>query len=99
MRFDVVARCGHARSGRATTAHGEFATPAFMPVGTYGSVKGVTPGQLRALGAEIVLCNTFHLMLRPGDEIVRELGGLQRFTGWHGPMLTDSGAFQVWSLG
>ena len=99
MRFEIRARCGRARSGRATTAHGEFSTPAFMPVGTYGSVKGVTPAQLRELGAEIVLCNTFHLMLRPGEAIVRELGGLQRFTGWHGPMLTDSGGFQVWSLG
>jgi len=99
VRFDVLARCGAARTGRASTAHGEFATPAFMPVGTYGAVKGVTPAQLRALGAEIVLCNTFHLMLRPGDAVVRDLGGLQRFTGWHGPMLTDSGGFQVWSLG
>src|SRR4030095_6287039 len=99
MRFDVIAREGAARSGRATTAHGAFATPAFMPVGTYGPVKALTPKQLVDAGAEIVLANTFHLMLRPGEQTVAALGGLHRFMGWSGPILTDSGGFQVWSLG
>jgi queuine tRNA-ribosyltransferase len=99
MQFDVAARDGAARSGRVTTAHGSFATPAFMPVGTYGTVKALTPRQLDEVGAEIVLANTFHLLLRPGDEAVRDLGGLHRFMQWRGPILTDSGGFQVFSLG
>jgi queuine tRNA-ribosyltransferase len=99
MRFEILARDGTARAGRIDTAHGTFATPAFMPVGTYGTVKAMTPAQLRDVGAQIVLANTFHLLLRPGDEIVRDLGGLHGFMGWPGPILTDSGGFQVWSLG
>ncbi len=87
-----------ARLGRVVTAHGAFDTPAFMAVGTRGTVKGVTPDMLRAAGCQIILGNTYHLMLRPGSQIVRDLGGLQRFSGWHGPMLTDSGGFQVYSL-
>jgi queuine tRNA-ribosyltransferase len=99
MRFELDARDGAARAGSVTTAHGSFATPAFMPVGTYGTVKAMTPVQLTDLGAQIVLANTFHLLLRPGDEIVRDLGGLHGFMNWPGPILTDSGGFQVWSLG
>jgi len=99
MRFDLLATHEAARRGRAYTLHGSFETPAFMPVGTYGSVKALTPSQLVELGAEIVLANTFHLMLRPGDTVVRDLGGLHGFMQWPGPILTDSGGFQVWSLG
>ncbi len=87
-----------ARVGRWQTPHGTVATPAFMPVGTIGSVKGLTPEQLRQAGVQMVLANTYHLALRPGSEIVAELGGLHRFVGWDGPMLTDSGGFQVFSL-
>ena len=99
MKFELLATAGAARRGRLQTAHGSVETPAFMPVGTYGSVKGMTPLQLRAVGAQIVLGNTFHLMLRPGAEVIGSLGGIQKFMGWHGPVLTDSGGFQVWSLG
>src|SRR5262245_7297499 len=99
MPLDVVARDGAARSGRLSTPHGTFATPAFMPVGTYGTVKALTPQQLLDAGATIVLANTFHLMLRPGEQTVAALGGLHGFMGWSGPILTDSGGFQVWSLG
>jgi len=99
MQFELDAQDGAARAGRVTTAHGSFVTPAFMPVGTYGTVKAMTPVQLTDLGAQIVLANTFHLLLRPGDEIVRDLGGLHGFMNWPGPILTDSGGFQVWSLG
>jgi queuine tRNA-ribosyltransferase len=84
--------------GRATTAHGAFETPVFMPVGTRGTVKAMTSAELREAGAEIILGNTFHLMLRPGSETVRDLGGLHRFMNWSGPLLTDSGGFQVFSL-
>src|SRR6266542_2839952 len=80
------------------TAHGDIETPAFMPVATQGTVKSLTPSDLRAVGAQIVLANTYHLFLRPGHEVVRELGGLHRFMGWDGPILTDSGGFQVFSL-
>ncbi len=99
MQFKLLARDRVARSGRVTTAHGAFDTPAFMPVGTYGTVKAMTPTQLEELGAQIVLANTFHLLMRPGDQIVRGLGGLHGFMSWAGPILTDSGGFQVWSLG
>jgi queuine tRNA-ribosyltransferase len=99
MKFERFSQCGHARTGRVTTLHGSFETPAFMPVGTYGTVKAMTPEQLRGVGAGIVLGNTFHLMLRPGDETVRDLGGLHGFMAWDRPILTDSGGFQVWSLG
>jgi queuine tRNA-ribosyltransferase len=96
--FEVEARSGAARAGVLATPHGRVETPAFMPVGTAGVVKAVTPRDLRDLGAQIVLANTYHLMLRPGDEVVAALGGLQRFSGWGGPMLTDSGGYQVFSL-
>lgn len=99
MQFELLASHGAARRGRVTTLHGTFDTPAFMPVGTYGTVKSMTPAQLESLGAQIVLANTFHLLLRPGDEVVRDLGGLHGFMSWRGPILTDSGGFQVWSLG
>ncbi|MBI3969385.1 MAG: tRNA guanosine(34) transglycosylase Tgt [Chloroflexi bacterium] len=87
-----------ARLGRLVTAHGEIHTPCFMPVGTNGSVRSVAPDEVRALGAQIILGNAYHLYLRPGVAVIAELGGLQRFTGWNGPILTDSGGFQVFSL-
>ena len=96
--FDLVATDGQARTGRLTTPHGVVRTPAFMPLGTAGSVKGVHWRDVRDAGADIVLGNTYHLMLRPGAERIAALGGLQAFTGWNGPMLTDSGGFQVMSL-
>jgi len=89
---------GPARAGRLTTPHGEVETPVFMAVGTRASVKGLTPEQVRAAGTRIVLANTYHLHLRPGEDVVRELGGLHRFMGWDGPILTDSGGYQVFSL-
>lgn len=87
-----------ARAGRFRTAHGEVLTPAFMPVGTQGTVKGITPVQLRDIAPQVVLGNTYHLGLRPGDVLIARLGGLHRFMGWDGPILTDSGGFQVFSL-
>ncbi len=98
MKFSVSHRLGHARSGVLTFRRGAVRTPAFMPVGTYGTVKSVTPEELASDGAEIVLANTFHLMLRPGAEVVRKHGGLHEFMNWPGPILTDSGGFQVFSL-
>ena len=99
MEFELLARDGDARRGRLSFARGPVDTPAFMPVGTYGTVKAVTPRDLREVGAQIVLGNTFHLMLRPGTAIIQRLGDLHDFMGWGGPILTDSGGFQVWSLG
>ncbi len=96
--FTLHATDGAARAGVLRTAHGDVPTPAFMPVGTKGSVKSLSPDELRELGARIVLGNTYHLHFRPGDEVIRELGGLHAFTGWEGPILTDSGGFQVFSL-
>ena len=96
--FEVVATDGAARRGRMLTAHGGVDTPAFMPVGTRASVKSLSPDDLREAGAQLVLSNTYHLLVRPGPELVRELGGLHRFMGWGGPILTDSGGFQVFSL-
>ena len=98
MHFDLLATDGAARRGRLTFDRGTVETPAFMPVGTYGSVKAMTPRDLVEVGAEIILGNTFHLFLRPGLEIVGEFGGLHRFIGWKAPILTDSGGFQVFSL-
>lgn len=100
IRFEVLARSGssRARAGRVVTPHGSFDTPAFMPVGTRGSVKGLFPGMVAATGAQIILGNTYHLMLRPGADLIEKLGGLQKFTGWAGPMLTDSGGYQAFSL-
>ncbi len=99
MRFTVTHRDGEARRGTLGLAHGEVQTPAFMPVGTYGTVKAMAPQELQALGAQIVLGNTFHLWLRPGPEVIGRHGGLHRFMGWERPILTDSGGFQVFSLG
>jgi queuine tRNA-ribosyltransferase len=99
MEFGVSHRDGAARRGVLRTAHGVIDTPAFMPVGTYGTVKAMNPVELRELGAQIVLGNTFHLWLRPGLDVIGAHGGLHRFMGWDGPILTDSGGFQVFSLG
>jgi queuine tRNA-ribosyltransferase len=96
--FELTATDGAARAGVLATAHGQVRTPAFMPVGTKATVKSVDPQELRALGAEILLCNTYHLHFRPGAELIAELGGLHAFMGWDGPILTDSGGFQVFSL-
>src|SRR3954471_24543997 len=96
--FELLATDGTARAGRLATAHGVVRTPAFMPVGTAGAMKGMHWREVREAGADIVLGNTYHLMLRPGAERIAALGGLQKFTGWGGPMLTDSGGFQVMSL-
>src|SRR5688572_27564878 len=96
--FQLLHTAGAARRGRLTLAHGTVETPAFMPVGTYGTVKAMTPEELSGLGADIVLGNTFHLMLRPGNEILRAHGGLHGFMHWRRPILTDSGGFQVFSL-
>ncbi len=98
MQFELLGGDGAARRGRITLRRGTIETPAFMPVGTYGSVKGMTPRALEEVGAEIILGNTFHLWLRPGLEVIGEFGGLHRFIGWHKPILTDSGGFQVFSL-
>ena len=97
--FEVLATDGAARRGRLTTRRGVVETPVFMPCGTYGTVKGMTPQALRDSGTTILLGNTFHLMLRPGDEVIRDLGGLHAFMQWDGPILTDSGGYQVFSLG
>src|SRR3982074_2123025 len=99
MIFEVKTRDGAARQGRLQLAHGAVDTPAFMPVGTYGTVKAMSPEELVRLGAQMVLGNTFHLWLRPGLDVIAKHGGLHRFMGWSGPILTDSGGFQVFSLG
>jgi queuine tRNA-ribosyltransferase len=98
MKFNVTHRDGAARLGVLELAHGKVETPAFMPVGTYGTVKAMSPEELSGLGAHIVLGNTFHLWLRPGTEVIEKHGGLHGFMGWQGPILTDSGGFQVFSL-
>ncbi|MFW1677633.1 tRNA guanosine(34) transglycosylase Tgt [Pontibacter sp. JAM-7] len=99
MQFEQLASDGKARRGRLDFPRGSVATPAFMPVGTYGTVKGMLPRDIEATGAQIILGNTFHLMLRPGTEIVQQHGDLHNFMQWQGPILTDSGGFQVFSLG
>ncbi|HVS26161.1 MAG TPA: tRNA guanosine(34) transglycosylase Tgt [Burkholderiales bacterium] len=99
MKFELKVYDGLARRGTITLAHGKVETPAFMPVGTYGTVKAMSPAELKELGADIVLGNTFHLWLRPGLEVIEAHGGLHRFMGWDGPILTDSGGYQVFSLG
>ena len=98
--FEIAKRDSQSRArlGRLTTPHGIIETPVFMPVGTAGAVKGITPDQLHRAGTQIVLANTYHLALRPGSDVVADLGGLHRFMGWKGPLLTDSGGFQVFSL-
>ena len=98
FRFEVLASEGNARLGHIDTAHGRVRTPAFMPVGSAGSVKALYPDQVRACGTDIILGNTYHLMLRPGAERIAALGGLHGLIGWDGPILTDSGGFQVMSL-
>ena len=98
MKFELMKESGKARRGQLTFPRGTVQTPAFMPVGTYGTVKSMTPEDLRSVGAEIILGNTFHLMLRPGTAIIRAHGDLHGFMHWEGPILTDSGGFQVWSL-
>jgi queuine tRNA-ribosyltransferase len=98
VKFSVSQRDGAARRGRLELAHGSVDTPAFMPVGTYGTVKAMSPAELEAMGAQIVLGNTFHLWLRPGTEVIEKHGGLHGFMGWPHPILTDSGGFQVFSL-
>jgi queuine tRNA-ribosyltransferase len=97
--FELLGQEAQARRGRLTLGHGVVETPAFMPVGTYGTVKGVTPATLNEIGAQIILGNTFHLWMRPGLDVIRAFGGLHRFEAWPRPILTDSGGFQVWSLG
>src|ERR1700747_1614133 len=98
MNFEVTNRDGHARRGTLTTPHGVVETPAFMPVGTRGAVKAVTRRDLEDLGAQIILGNTYHLHLRPGDDLIARAGGLHGFIGWPHPILTDSGGYQVFSL-
>ena len=98
MRFELLAQDGAARRGRLVFARGPVETPAFMPVGTYGTVKAMTPEDLRSVGAQMILGNTFHLFLRPGLEVIEAHAGLHDFMHWDGPILTDSGGFQVWSL-
>jgi len=99
MKYKLLASSGAARRGRLSFERGEVETPAFMPVGTYGTVKGMRPEEVADTGAQILLGNTFHLMLRPGTEIIRRHGDLHNFMNWQGPILTDSGGFQVFSLG
>ncbi len=99
MKFELLKTDGLARAGRLTLAHGQVETPIFMPVGTYGSVKAMSPRDLTDIGAQIVLGNTFHLWLRPGLDVMAKHGGLHQFMNWSKPILTDSGGFQVWSLG
>jgi len=100
LKFEIHAKSQAclARAGRVTTPHGVFETPAFAPVGTQGSVKGLLPDQVARLGSQLILGNTYHLMLRPGSELIAQMGGLHRWMRWHGPILTDSGGFQVYSL-
>ena len=99
MKFNVSAVSGYARRGELDFPRGKVQTPAFMPVGTNGTVKALEVENLQETGSEIILGNTYHLMLRPGDELVKNLGGLHSFANWDKPILTDSGGFQVWSLG
>ena len=99
LQFDLLKTEGHARRGTLTLNHGVVQTPIFMPVGTYGTVKGVMPSSLEDMGAQIILGNTFHLWMRPGLDIMKQFGGLHKFEAWNKPILTDSGGFQVWSLG
>ena len=98
LDFKITKTSGKARRGELKTAHGTVQTPAFMPVGTAATVKAMLPESVASTGAQIILGNTYHLMLRPGAERIAQLGGLHRFMGWYGPILTDSGGFQVMSL-
>lgn len=94
----IDAECGHARALTYQTAHGQFQTPMFMPVGTNATVKGITVDQLKKMNSQVVLSNTYHLALRPGEDLIQQAGGLHKFCNYDGPMLTDSGGFQVFSL-
>ena len=98
MKFELLSKDNNARLGKITTGRGGINTPAFMPVGTQATVKAMSPDEMKDIGAEIILCNTYHLYLRPGHEIISSLGGLHRFMNWDRPILTDSGGFQVFSL-
>ena len=100
LTFEILDSCSEngARTGIVTTPHGSFQTPAFMPVGTRATIKGLTPAQVRATGSEIILNNAYHLMLRPGDETIAQLGGVHAFMRWDRPILTDSGGYQAWSM-
>src|SRR6266850_179837 len=98
FEFQIHATCGHARAGTLTLPHGTVETPVFMPVGTQGTVRALSPTDLKSVGASIVLANTYHLHVRPGEDVVAKLGGLHRFMAWDRPLLTDSGGFQVFSL-
>ena len=99
VELNILARTDHGgRTGTLMTPHGPVQTPAFMPVGTYGTVRGLAPEQIRGCGVQMLLANAYHLALRPGVETIKELGGLHRFMGWDGPILTDSGGFQMFSL-
>ena len=98
IRFEILKTCGQARRGRLETARGVVDTPAFMPVGTQGTVKAITPEAVRDTGSQMILSNTYHLYLRPGMEVIERFGGLHRFMHWDGPILTDSGGYQVFSL-
>lgn len=100
LKFEILAKCSrtNARVGKVETIHGSFDTPAFMPVGTRGSIRGLTPQQIKSTRSQIILANAYHLMLRPGPELVAELGGLHKFMGWDGPILTDSGGYQAFSM-
>src|SRR4051812_3376335 len=100
LQFTIAHRSNQcaARLGRVETLHGSFDTPAFMPVGTKATIKGLTPDHIRATGSQIILNNAYHLMLRPGDDLVARRGGVHRFMGWNGPILTDSGGFQAFSM-
>ena len=101
FEFEVVAKCPHtgARAGILHTPHGDIKTPVYMPVGTQAAMKAMTPEQTKATGAQIMLSNTYHLYLRPGEDLIKEAGGLHKFMNWNKPILTDSGGFQVFSLG
>ena len=98
LKFTLLATDGNARRGAVETAHGTFQTPAFMAVGTCATVKALTMDMVSATGTQVILGNTYHLMMRPGGDLVEQMGGLHQFSGWHGPILTDSGGFQVMSL-
>ncbi|MEW6200592.1 MAG: tRNA guanosine(34) transglycosylase Tgt, partial [bacterium] len=98
MVFQLEATSGDARTGVCRLPHGSFQTPLFMPVGTYGAVKAIAPAELRRIGVEVILCNAYHLYLRPGVEVVESLGGLRAFAAWDGLVLTDSGGYQIFSL-
>ncbi|MBU0727334.1 tRNA-guanine transglycosylase, partial [Patescibacteria group bacterium] len=96
--FSLLGKSGSARSGTLKTAHGDIQTPFFMTIGTVGAIKGLVPEEVRELGGQIILSNTYHLHLRPGEDIVQKAGGLHKFMNWDGPILTDSGGYQIFSL-